>query len=376
MKRCVFVCVLIATSLFGRVQTDLLFFLIDPGETYALLPVIEKLESFEKDYIVLAHGSAKNILRQSSLPPHRVMTFEEFGIHLDPVLPRMFQLTAPEIKKISSRIRALMVISGVSSNMQGQILEAYGNKDVMTIAYWDNFSATGSDSYFDIAHKVAPKASLLFFPTNDVAKDMSFNPFPQSRRIVVGQPSLESWKDISSYKRDELIKKVSGTKDQKRITYIGGYGKDYEEGFLLFLKSLGDQTFSSYQVLIAPHPKTDGTFERETVKKNTALLPEVVVLKGELNTKEAVSVADVVVCHQSTAGIQAASAGKLVIYLVPQTQVFSNTAIEKGAVHYAQTPSNFKKICLEKPVPNFFDKIGVPKSSVEVFFHALLYYAS
>ncbi|MCH9613545.1 MAG: hypothetical protein SP1CHLAM54_05500 [Chlamydiia bacterium] len=379
MKRCAFVFTLLATSLFGAVQTDLLFFLVDAGETHAILPVLEKLESFEKDYIVLAHGTAKDIVYQSGLPPQKIMTFAEFGIELDPVLPRMFQLTSPEVKKISSRIQALMVVSGVASAMQGQILEAYTKKDVMTVSYWDNFSATGTDAYFEIGHKVARKASMLFFPTKDVAEDLSFNPVPVDKRMVVGQPSLEGWKEINSYDRHKLLKKISGVKNQKRITYIGGYGKEYEEAFTLFLKSMGDRVFSSYHVIIAPHPKTDGSFEKEMVKKQRSLLPEVTVLSGELTTKEATSLSDLVVCHKSTAGFQAASAGKSVIYLIPQTQEFSNTAIEKDAAKCVHSPSSFKKTCLdlmENPSGSFHDKVGVPEGSSEVFFHALLYYVS
>lgn len=377
MKTLSFVFVLMATALFGGLQTDYLFFLVDAGETYALLPVIEKMQAYDKDYVVLVEGTARQIIKESQIPPTKVISFEEFGIEVPHTFPREHQLKTKEVEKISSRIQALLMVSGVASEMQGQLIDAYSKKNVLTVAYWDNFNATGEDSYFKMGHKVARKASTLFLPSKRVAQDKSFNPIPESKRMVVGQPSIESWRLVKTYKKDNLYKVLKSNKEQKHLTYVGGYGTAYEEGFKLFLKSVGDRAYSSYRLMISPHPKTDGRFEKQLVKASQSLLPETTVLSGELTTKEAVAISDVVICHRSSVGLQAASIGKPVIYVVPQTEDFKDMLVDTGVAKCVHTPESFKQAInqvLTKPQPNFYEKTGLPKGSTDTLFHALLYF--
>lgn len=345
------------------VEADILFCLQDMGETEALLPVLQRLEVLEKPYVVVAGTAAQKILK-GNISISRVMSFLECGIEMDPVVPRETRLAEKEVRKMVRTIKPKAVVTGVAYRFYGQILDAYNAMGIPTIAYWDNFSASGANSYFKIAHEVIRKGSRTFFPSKDVAFDGSFSDIDVESRMVVGQPSLEAWRNLLPLK-----------KEGKSLVYIGGYGTEYEEGFDLFLKALEHKAFSVYRIIVKVHPKVNGAFEKKRIEALKFYLPQIEVMV-EGDTREVVREADVVVCYQSTVGFQAASGGKRVIYLMPQTHVFSNPVIDKGIAKLTHTEEAFRKaiFSLEK-LPNFSEVMHLPEDSTDTVLHALLYFS-
>lgn len=372
IKKCFFLFSFV--TLFG-LDTDVLFVMQDAGETNAFIPVIEKMQEAGKDYLILAEGTAVKLLDGASIPSSRVKSFSEFGITVEPIWGRTQRFTRGDLKKLTKGISPMLVVTGVAYEIQGQILEAFGSRDVTTVAFWDNFGASGDSPYFKVAHRVAMHASKVFFPSTDVAKDSTFAHLKKEDAMVVGHPTLDIWRAIRATLPQEKRREL-GLNKKPLIAYIGGYGEDYEEGFSLYLSCVTEADVANYQTLIVPHPKTDGQFEKAELKRHRGLLPEINMIDG-VGAKDAVAAADVVVCHQSSVGFQAASANKRVIFLIPEHQKFSNLAIQKGVAKLVTSKSAFIREMRHgadlKPF-SFYKTLGVPEHSTDVLFHALLYF--
>ncbi len=283
-----------ALSLFSE-KTDLLFHLHDAGETFALLPVIQLLEV---DYLILATGVSERLAAE--LPREKFRKMEDL-----------------------SSIEPKEVVTGVASPLQGEVLDFYRARGVPTFAYWDNFNFDGESPYFKTAHAVEKKADLLLLPCESLVAPFSGRPTQ-----VVGHPTLDP-------------------KPKAKIAlWIGGYGKEYEEAYELFLE--GKESVEGVAFLMQHHPKTG--------------------LKNDLKFHEALSIADLVICHQSTAAFQALAANKPVIHVIPPNQTFDSLPLEKGLALKVSSAEELKERvnqALRSDVSGFFELMGIPENSTE-----------
>jgi len=353
MRKSFLLFILSCTALFGR-ETELLFVLQDAGETQSLLPVMELLE---KDYAVLAGGVAEEQLSKIEALKDRLIRYKDVGIEqsVDKSWGRAQRLSKDEIARIADEIHAKKVITGVAFEMHGQLLEEYAARGSRTLAYWDNINPTGSDPYFATAKKVALIAQTLLVPTSAFHKT-----FPRS--ITVGQPSLEKWRgQLEKIDCGAVKAKMPYLTGKPVLVYVGGYGAEYEEAFSLFAEAL--PLLSDYDVVVSFHPKTGGVFENSKIES----MPHVRLLQGA-TTQEAVAIASKVVCHQSTAGVQAAAAGKEVYYLVPASQNYTNPLIENGFAPLCSSAQQLR-LCLDesrKAQGDFFSALGLAKESAQL----------
>lgn len=288
-------------SIFAE-KTEILFHLNDAGETYALLPVIRQLDA---EYLIVTTGVSEKLL--TGVPRERCRAFEEF-----------------------KQIEPNLVITGVSSMQQGEVLDFFRNRGVLTYSYWDNFNADGESPYFKTAHSVEPRADVLLLPCESLVSS-----FPNRTVRVVGHPTLDV--------------KIPSTV----ILWIGGYGKEYEESYELFQKGIA--TIEGVTVLVQHHPKTG--------------------LKNELKLNEALSIADLVVCHQSTASFQALAAQKPVLHVIPIGQHFDSLPLQKGLAKKVSCVEDFAKAVDEAimtDLSGFFELMGIPKNSTETCKDAIL----
>lgn len=276
-------------------RTEVLFHLHDAGETYALLPVIRELE---RDYLIVTTGVAGNLL--TGIPKERIRSFDEY-------------------KKIEPK----EVVTGVASELQGELLDYFRSKGVITFAFWDNFNFDGMSPYFRTAHSVEPRADLLLLPCEALVE-----PFSNRAVRVVGHPTLEQ-------------------KSRSKIAlWIGGYGKDYDEAYELFQN--GMKGVEGVAVICQHHPKTG--------------------LKNDLKLVDAMAIADLVICHQSTAAFQALAAGKPVLHVIPENQYFESLPLQKGLAKKVSSVEEFPKairVALESDVSGFFELMGIPEHSTE-----------
>lgn len=109
------------------------------------------------------------------------------------------------------------------------------------------------------------------------------------------------------------------------MTFIGGYGPRYDGGVNEAYDS-AKRTLEAagYQVHVQHHPN--------------------VVKQQPLTTIEAVSMADYIVCYDSTVGFEALFADKQVLYLQPtNVEPYDNIALEKGLAARVQTNEQLLK---------------------------------
>ncbi|HSX04006.1 MAG TPA: hypothetical protein VLG76_04695 [Rhabdochlamydiaceae bacterium] len=344
------------------VEPSVLFVLYDAGETNALLPVIQKCENDKISYQVLAFGTACKL----------VPTFYDAGIELDSNWDRAAPLGQEEIEKIHSMFHPQIVISGVASRIQGQLLEAF-RKSAKTYAFWDNFSASGANPYFDVAKEVQKEAEYVLFPSAVVAGAPEFENRPSNEKFIVGHPLFDEWREkIVSIDKEALLNKLHCNPDRILVSYIGSYGPEYEKAYPLFLdyvetlEKAYDFLFRSdhekANIFVQAHPKTDGSFEKEHSPAH--------FLINQLSTLEAIAVADMVVCYNSTAGFQALLLGKDLFYFIPTGDPLTNSAIEMGLAKRISSTDDFDQT-VNKSRIDAAELLGIPENSVEKIFELI-----
>jgi hypothetical protein len=337
---------------------DILFILHDATETQSLWPVIDVSLRNHEDIFILTGGQASDILSRQPC----TLTFEQTGIceHLDKMWKRDELLSQKSLQLLVEKFPAKKVITGVSYAFYGQLLEAYASHHATTFAYWDNINYEGIDHHTKICAQVAQLAQVLL---TSAPPSISH---PQT--YTVGQPALEQLLyQINDIDSASIRAHLPFILKSPILVVFGGYGKAYHKALkplLLTAESL------PATILLYPHPRTDGTIERKKLLKYS--LPHVHIIDPTWNLSmlELAAIADHIICHQSSAGFQAAAAGKNIIYWTPPGQTYSNHLIEKG---YAQATNleELKKF-LETPVSkNFFETLQLPPDSIRTIYNLL-----
>lgn len=308
-----------------------LFVLFDAGETIALTPVIEELMREGEQVEVLVMGTAHNLM-----PKKR--NIEE----VDRRWNRHQLLPEKRLKEILSHYQPQVVVLGVASKIQGQIGAFFRGK-AQIIAYYDHFNPIESSPYAELIREIERDVDLFLVPSTIAASSS----LAQNIQIV-GNPSIEQMIDeIKCVDSLTLKRKLGLNLNSPIMTYIGGYDSDYKEALCLFAKFRS--RFSNYQLIVCPHPKTNGLLEKQ-------VFPDGVFLKAPMTSTEAIALADVVICHRSTLGIKALFARKKVIFVDPSP----NPMVEKWGAFFANTEREFTQAL---SADEFYLKQHVPMQS-------------
>ncbi len=355
--------------LFATIQSwaekyDTIFILQDAGETNALLPVIEKYAQNNENFLVLTAGQATETLSQKISLKNKTISFDQVGTleKIDKAWKRDEKISEESLKKITATIEAKKVVSGVAFAFHGQLLDAY--KTSQTFAYWDNINLEGTDPYFQTAQNVAKSANHLLVPSRAFK-----NAYPLAD--VVGHPSYELWKQqLSGIQTLTVTAKLPFTLRSPVIVFLGGTGSEYDEAFKEFLSIVAD--LKGYTILIAAHPKFEGLVEKKEMEKHSLSNIHVIEKAWNISSMEAIVIADHVICHKSTTGINAAVSGKSVIYFIPPTQTYTNLLIERGG---ASVASNLNELLAglknKRSTENPFQILNVPEGSVDLIYNLL-----
>ncbi|MGH2637890.1 MAG: hypothetical protein ACRDF4_01165, partial [Rhabdochlamydiaceae bacterium] len=254
---------------------------------------------------------------------------------------------------ILEKIHPDKVISGVAFQFHGQLLQAFEKQGAQTYAYWDNINADGSDPYFETAKKVAASAQTLLAPSFSFLKS-----YPNAQ--VVGQPALEMIPNPLPQPSIDL------PIQHPLIVWVGGYGEEYNVALKAFLAEIDE--VKSGMIILSYHPKYEGMVEREMLAKN----PHSNVLiydAKKLPSLDAIALADIVICHQSTVGLQAALGGKKVFYYTPKTQHYSNLLIEHQITPQISSVKELKKEA--KSSKDILDMLQVPRNGTDRLYEIL-----
>jgi hypothetical protein len=345
---------------------DAIFILQDAGETNAILPIIEKCAQNNENFLILTAGQATETLSHKISLKNNTLSFDQLGISekIDKTWKRDEKISEASLKKITDEIEAKKVISGVAFELHGQLLQAFKVKQSQTFAYWDNINFEGTDPYFQTAQNVAKTPDHLLVPSRAFK-----NAYPQAD--VVGQPSYELWKQqLSGIQPSTVTAKIPFALKSPVIVFLGGTGSEYVETFKQFLSYAKE--LKGYTILIAAHPKFEGLVEKTELEKQSFPNVHLIEKTWNISSMEAIAIADHVICHKSTTGINAAVAGKPVIYFIPAQQSYTNPLIERGGASIA---SNFNELlsCLKtkRSAEDPFKILKVPEESVDLIYNRL-----
>jgi len=281
-----FLCLILLLLPFCGFAKTHLFVLFDAGETHALKPVIEDLIDQGETVDVLALGTAQTLMPEAPTLPEVDRSWDRYT-----PLPETDVLAAysPDV-----------VVIGVASSIQLQVAKAFESK-AKVVAYYDNFNPIERSVYASLIREIEPHVDLFL-----TASDKGAASSCAKEVHVVGNPDVE-----------KMIQKLQEWEPEPHsMVYIGGYDADYPEALELFVEAM--KLFPDHQLVLCPHPKSDGSLEH-------ALFPNATICR---DSTAAVARASVVVCHRSTLGIKSLLAGKKVIFVDPSA---SPMAEEWGA---------------------------------------------
>ncbi len=333
-----------------------LFVFYDAGTVNALKPVMEALDKEGKDYKIIAFGAAVALLKDH---PKLV----SLTLSVDTTAPTWHRLkTLP--KEDLDKIYKLWdtdgdidhVVAGLSSMIEVQILNLsckHKNK-----AYYDSFSVLGGD-FEKILDALDTNNQTILVPSQAV-KDALQKRKPKQIIRVVGQPTLNTWRE-------------EGAKKRKTLLYLGNYENNnngYNDSFRLFINAIKDKDVN---VFISIHPKVDGAFEKEIVKDLTHI--QVINSKDFKTEKLVHALKDpILVTQRSTAGVQGYFCGYAVIYLDAQKNQYTNFLIEDKKVPQCFDQKSFEK-ALEAASPhdasNAFKACNIPENAVELILNEI-----
>ena len=241
---------------------QILFVLFDAGETVALTPVAKELEK---------RGEEVTILKFDPKTRDRY----------EPLLQDEIEGYAPDV-----------LVIGDASYLQLQFLKTYKGK-AKTICYYDNPLEIKRIPYAALIREFEKEVDLFLVPSGLAATSS------QSKECqIVGNPDLDLF--------EEKVQSIPIS--PRRVTYFGGYDIDYEEAFKAFVAIYKDY---SGEVIVRPHPKTEGELERKWSQGTSIKVGE------PLSTIEAVGASELIIIHRSSIGTKAAIAGKKVFSIEP-----------------------------------------------------------
>lgn len=342
-------------------QVDVLFCPYDMGDANAIKKLAQELEKEELVLKILPLGKAEEVFEKS---PHLIKT--NFP---NTVSDREKILTSDQLAFIKNSIKPKIVIAGMASAIQAQVLNLFKKEKAYTVAFYDNFDSPEGKEYIQPFLKKINQIDEYFLPSQSTLSGFqSLDKTRHSKLSVLGQPVLEDWDEIfSNTNRDGLRKHLSMLPEDQLILFVGGYDDTYKEYFRLFVRAMkAFKDNHSITILVTYHPKTDGSLERSIVEEEKADNVKVVDKHGP-STAVVATVANVLCCHKSSVGVLALYVGLPVIYVAKKGEL-NNFAIKQGLAleidNATELVTAIKRILSTSNTNQTQTKnIGIPKDS-------------
>ena len=336
-----------------------------------LPPLIQKLEKENSHYLILPLGTSAKLAQEKNLFQKNILHLQKdlgITVSVEKSWDRYRSLQDQDLEKISSCVRPKKVVIGVSSKIQSDLAKRYKSQ-AEVYAYYDNFNPIDQSSYAPLVREIEKKADVFLVPSKKVAESSN-----AKKIVVVGQPTLDVWvKKMKSLNKKKLLKRLGFSQKKPFLTFVGGYDKDYQDVFSMFVQAM--KKIPTFEALVSVHPRSKGTVERSILDKEKP--KNIHNISLFLDTIEAVALSDIVICHHSTVGIQALFAGKKVIYLDLPSSLFTNPAIDlwkcsKKVTNQEELISEIyaqDRTCLD--VQTLYRISGIPQNSLGLFYQEI-----
>lgn len=346
--------VLVLFSFSVCAKVPLLFIFEDAGETLALAPVLEELRLQKKDFSVLAMGTAAELTAEM---------VERFDLKQKCEIEESMDTISTWRSSLGTKFRQCFlktqIVMGVNGKNALAVAKALNHKKQVW-GYDDAFSFTDGKRY----QAFTPYLGQMLVPSQKIKKEFA-QCCSKLKVKVVGQPSLEEWREASQkVDKQKIIRELVLDPARKVLVYAGGYGEGYAESFALFAESVSK--LEGVQILLSLHPKVDGALEREILSKYH-VEKMVKIIPKTIRTKEVAVLADLVVVHESSVGVQALFMGKKILYLDLPGNSYSDLALEEGWAKQLTNVADFiqetQKILKGPKSTRVFSVKGVPLNS-------------
>ena len=340
-------------------DVDVLFCCYDLGDSNPMQRVMKELDKQGISYKVLAVGKALEIFQSNALK-----------LNLPDVKwDRSKILDATHLKLVENSVNPKIVITGMASAVQAQVLNLFKKKQAYTIAFYDNFDTVQTAKYVQSFLKTVDKIDEYFIPSETTLP--GFQKLEQTKHStlsVFGQPILENWDDVfSKTNKAELRQKLKVEPQEQVLLFAGDYTDTYKEYFRTFIKGVGAFNNPNLKVFVTYHPKTDGSFEKSVVEEEKISNIRIIDIK-EFSTTEIATIANAFACHKSSMGIQALYVGIPVIYVVKSGEI-RNFATQQGIASQVENAADLSAALdrilktANRNQPPVQQNLGIPKAA-------------
>ncbi|OQX39254.1 MAG: hypothetical protein B0D91_01920 [Oceanospirillales bacterium LUC14_002_19_P2] len=343
---------------------DILLIANDQGESQIFKLLLPELARRNLSAQVLTMGQADTVFADQK----EAVQLNTLGsVSENAANDRTQQLDKETLERIATQVRPAIVVIGMSHAIQAQLANRFKTAGATTMAFYDNFDLISQSQYVVPWLETTTGVDELLLPGHYQAVDAGKLPaFANSQISISGNPALEQW-DIVFLITNKAQEKQLLALDPKRpvILFTGGYGDEYEQWLQLFLQAMAERP--DLQVLIAPHPKTDGQLERNAVA--ALKLANASVRDGATPTAQLATVADLVVTHKSTTGFQAAWQGLPVLFVASNdyTNILIDAGLASRASSWQQMLNQIHRAIDQpkRPETVSFNMLGVPEQSLQ-----------
>lgn len=357
-------------------EIDYLFVFFDAGETFSLLPVIQKMENEKLNYKILLLGNGSvNAIAKEKYTTNIIDIKKECSAHfiLAESTFREREMNNKILQEVANCYHPKKVITGLVSRYQSQLSEYYNkNSTTQLIGYYDGFSLPE----LKILTPFQNSLNQIFVPSKNISEYLQKKNIFANKIKVVGQPALDKFiEDANKIDSKEIKDKLNIKQETPIITFIGGYGKEYEEVFKTFVSSV--KSIKNTKFIISIHPAANGNFEEKTIKDLNAT--NFIMIRKEIQTISLVKISNLVVSQRSTVGIQSLFIGVPSLYYDIKNTTYTNLAIQQGwssQIHLNN--KNFSQIIetnlLEKKSNALPNNIGefIPKNAMNNIYELIV----
>jgi hypothetical protein len=283
------------------------FVLHDTGETGALAPVMQKLDSQGVDYSISADGTARSLVAGN---PHLAPTQQEVSAaqQTNPRLALWMQ------QRLIRATQAKVCVTGLVSDFQKQWAAFFRQSGRRVVGYYDGFRVNLNPQQNSV-NAFQGVLSDLITPSQDTAAYFQGNGFGNIPVSVLGQPSLESISQTIQQVHPTALAQQLGVKTgQLTLLFVGQYGPGYEQAFQLFCQTAQHLPNANLLVSLHPNVEVDGSLERNLLQQY-GLQNRVRVIPKTISTAQVLPLADAVLTLHSTMATQAFLQGKKVIFV-------------------------------------------------------------
>ena len=295
-----------------KINLDVLLIAYDNGDGRAFKALLPELTAKNIHWHLIAFGPAAQLFKDSqniTILDQQVSQAEanKWFNNRRAVLPE--QLTFRLVNSYEPQI----VLTGMSHSAQARLMGDWWNQGAKTVAFYDNFEPVAGQKWAEPWLEIPPSVELFLVPSNNAARS-----FPKARQgvaQVVQHPALLQWQETIKHQDKDVLRSQLGLSEKPVVLVAGGYGKEYQQSLALIMTAARQRP--DLQWLLAPHPRTDGAFEKQLLLSEPNTFTQVV---STVPTTNLAAVADLMVTYNSTSGWFTAQLGIPTLFVRPEEQ--------------------------------------------------------